>query len=150
VTAVPPSGPPGGSADNPPNSPLLEISNVMVHVYKDSFGRGPTKARARFSGPDTLIVLLEDTMTVAERKLVAMGEYARVREHRMFLQLAFEDLKRSEVERILSRRTVAWICGIDPRRDIAAEIFTLEPSSDGSAATQAMADTDIVDPEASQ
>jgi uncharacterized protein YbcI len=99
----------------------------MVHVYKDAFGRGPTKARARFCGPDTLMVLLEDTMTVAERKLVALGEYARVREHRLFLQLAFEELKRSEVERILARRTVAWICGIDPRRDVAAEIFTLEP-----------------------
>lgn len=146
VTAVPSSGPLGGSGDIPGNSPLLEISNVMVHVYKDSFGRGPTKARARFSGPDTLIVLLEDTMTVAERKLVALGEYARVREHRLFLQLAFEDLKRSEVERILSRRTVAWICGIDPRRDIAAEIFTLEPSADESAPIAA---EDTVDPEPS-
>lgn len=114
-------------------SPLLEISNVMVRLYKDAFGRGPTKARTRFSGQDTLVVLLEDTMTVAERRLVGLGEYARVREQRLFLQLAFEDLKRTEVERILARRTVALVCGIDPHRDVAAEVFTLEPSHDLTA-----------------
>jgi len=83
----------------PAPSPLLEIANVMVHLYKDAFGRGPTKARAHFSGSDTLVVLLEDMMTVAERRLVALGEDARVREQRLFLQLALEDQKRSEAAR---------------------------------------------------
>ncbi len=72
--------------------------------------------------------LLEDTLTVAERRLVALGEHERVREHRLFLQLTVEDLKRAEVERILSRRTIAAICGIDPSRDVAAELFTLAPA----------------------
>jgi uncharacterized protein YbcI len=124
---------PGGPDPDPdvelqaPSRPLLEIANAMVHFYKEAFGRGPTRARARLCGPDTLVVLLENAMTVTERNLVALGEYARVREHRLVLQLAFEDAKRSEVERILVRRTVAWVCGMDPRRDLAAEIFTLEP-----------------------
>jgi uncharacterized protein YbcI len=120
------------AGDQAPNgySPLLEISNLMVRLYKEAFGRGPTKARARLAGADTLVVLLEDTMTVAERRLVALGEYARVREHRLFLQLAIEDRKRAEVERVLGRRTVASICGIDPQRDLAAEVFTLTPDGD--------------------
>lgn len=109
-------------------TPLLDISNSMVRLYKETFGRGPTKARAHFSGPDTLTVLLENTLTVAERRLVAMGEHERVRTHRLFLQQAFEDLKRAEVERILSRRTIASICGIDPSHDVAAEVFTLAPA----------------------
>ena len=110
-------------------SPLLEIANVMVHLYKDAFGRGPTKARALFSGSDMLVVLLEDMMTVAERRLVALGEHGRAREHRLFLQLALEDVKRSEVERILRRRVLACISGTDPGRDLAAEVFVLEPGS---------------------
>ena len=109
-------------------SPLLDISNAMVRIYKETFGRGPTKARAHFSGPDTLTVLLEDTLTVAERRLVALGEFERVRAQRLFLQLTVEDVKRAEVERILSRRTIAAICGIDPSRDVAAEVFTLGPA----------------------
>ena len=118
--------PSGESSDT--SGPLVEIANAIVHVYKDAFGRGPTKARARFAGPDTLVVLLEDIMTVAERNLLELGEVAQLRQQRLFLQLAIEDRKRVEVEKILERRTVASICGVDPTRDLAVEIFTLEPS----------------------
>ena len=45
---------PSGEQAPPAASPLLEIANVMVHLYKDAFGRGPSKARAQFSGSDTL------------------------------------------------------------------------------------------------
>lgn len=116
----------------PTASPLLEIANVMVHLYKDTFGRGPTKARAQLSGSDTLVVLLEDMMTINERQLVALGEHARVREQRLFLQLALDDKKRSEVERILKRRPLASVSGTDPERDLAAEIFLLEPHPVGN------------------
>jgi uncharacterized protein YbcI len=109
---------------------LAEIANAIVRLYKEVLGRGPTKARAQFLGPDVLLVLLEDSLTVVERNLVALGEVARVREQRIFLEAGFEERKRSEVERILGRRTVGAISGVDPRRDIAVELFTLEPGSD--------------------
>lgn len=119
---------PAGGESAAPGAPLVDIANAIVRVYKDAFGRGPTKARARFAGPDVLVVLLEDIMTVVERNLIERGEVARVHEQRLFLQLALEDRKRSEVERLLERRTITSICGVDPGRDIAAELFTLEPS----------------------
>lgn len=105
---------------------LLQISNAMVRIYKDGFGRGPTKARAQLCGPDTLVVMLEDSMTVVERNLVAMGEQKRVREARLFLLDALEDQFRACVERILGRRTVAFVSGIDTGRDVSIELFTLE------------------------
>lgn len=110
----------------PVPSPLLEVANAIVHLYKETFGRGPTKARALFSGSDTVVVLLEDMLTVPERQLVALGEHGRVREQRLFLQVALEDLKRSSVERVLRRRVLASVSGADPGRDIAAEVFVLE------------------------
>jgi len=108
------------------SGPLADVANSIVHLYKDAFGRGPTKARARFAGTDLLVVVLEDIMTVAERNLLELGEVARLHEQRLFVQLAIEDRKRSEVERILERSTVAAICGVDPIRDLAVEMFTLE------------------------
>jgi uncharacterized protein YbcI len=111
----------------PVSNPVLEIANVIVHLYKDTFGRGPTKSRALFSGPDTLVVLLEDVLTTAERQLLALGEDARVREQRLFLQLALEDSKRAEVERILTRRVLSCVSGTDPEHDLAAELFVLAP-----------------------
>lgn len=114
----------------PAIGPLVEIANAIVHLYKDAFGRGPTKARAFFSGSDVLVVMLQDSLTLHERNLLALGEYARVREQRTLLGLSFEDQKRSEIERILRRRIAASIFGFDPRSDLAAEIFTLEPSAE--------------------
>jgi uncharacterized protein YbcI len=115
-------------------SPMLEISNAMVRLYKEAFGRGPIKARAQFAGSDTLVVTLESSLTVAERNLVAMGEHQRLREARLFFQYALEDQFRAIVERALGRRTVAFVSGIDTGRDVAMEIFTLEPVSDEDAA----------------
>jgi uncharacterized protein YbcI len=118
-------------------SALLQISNAMVRLYKEAFGRGPTKARAQFAGPDTLVVLLQDSMTVAERNLAAMDEHSRIRSARMFFQHALEDEFRAAVEQILGRRTIAFVSGIDSRRDLSVEVFTLEPrpvDSDGRPA----------------
>src|SRR4051794_6549598 len=36
------------------NSLLMEVSNTMVRIYKDQFGRGPTRARSNRAGPDAL------------------------------------------------------------------------------------------------
>lgn len=112
------------------NSPLLEISNATVRVYKAAFGRGPTHARARFAGPDTLVVLLQDTLTVSERSLVALGEHERLRANRLVLHQAVENEIRSIVERILQRPALSLISGLDPQRDVAAEVVLLAPPLD--------------------
>jgi len=122
-----------GTAAIADKSPMLEISNAMVRLYKEAFGRGPTKARAQFAGQDTLVVILESSLTVAERNLVAMGEHQRLREARLFFQYALEDQFRSIVEQALGRRTLAFISGIDTERDVAVEVFMLEPVADGES-----------------
>lgn len=111
----------------PAPSPLLEIANTLVHLYKAAFGRGPTKARAHLAGPDTLVVVLQDMMTITERQLVSLGEEARVREQRLLLQLRLKDEMCSQVERILRRRALACVSGTDPSGDLAVELFLLEP-----------------------
>jgi uncharacterized protein YbcI len=114
-------------------SPLLEVSNAMVRLYKEAFGRGPTKARAQFVGPDTLLVTLESSLSVAERNLAAMGEHQRLREARLFLAYALEDQFRAIVEQALGRKTLAFVTGIDTSRDVTVKLFTLEPADEPSA-----------------
>ncbi len=111
---------------------MLEISNAMVRVYKEAFGRGPTKARAQFAGPDTLVVILEASLTVAERNLATLGEHQRLREARLIFHHALEDQFRAIVEQALGRRTMAFVSGIDTNRDVAIEVFTLEPAGDAA------------------
>ena len=109
------------------SSPLLEISNATVRLYKTAFGRGPTHARTRFAGTDTVVVLLQDTMTISERRLADLGEHDRLREQRLVLHQVLEPEIRAVVERVLHRPTLALISGIDIQRDLAAEVITLAP-----------------------
>src|SRR3954465_10152917 len=66
----------------------MEISNAMVRLYKQQFGRGPTAAQTHWCGPDAVMCILEDTLTPAERNPVKMGEHQRLRDTRMFFQYA--------------------------------------------------------------
>lgn len=109
-------------------NPLLAISNAMVHLYKTAFGRGPTFARARFAGADVLVVVLQETMTQSERRLVSLGQHERLREHRLLLHDTVEDEMRSAVEAVLGRPTLALVSGVDTHRDVAVETFLLGPA----------------------
>jgi uncharacterized protein YbcI len=108
-----------------PTSRLAELSKEMVRLYKEQFGRGPTKARTNYAGPDTVICTLEDTFTPAERRLAEMGEHQRLRDTRLYFQHASENEFREAAERILQRRVRAFISGVDTERDLSSEIFYL-------------------------
>lgn len=122
---------PMGSFENSEwrTNPLQEISHEMVQIYKDQFGRGPTKVSTRYAGPDTLVCLLEHTLTPAERNLQSMGEHQRLRDIRLFFQYAEKARFTEPVERLTGRRVRAFISGIDTNADVATEMFVLEPQS---------------------
>ena len=108
------------------------ISNEMVRLYKDQFGRGPTKARTSWCGDDVVTCVLEDTLTPAERNLVQMGEHQRVRDMRMFFQYATVREFCGPVERLTGRRVRSFISGIDTEVEwLSIETFVLHP--EGSA-----------------
>ncbi len=129
---------PMGSFENSEwrTNPLQEISHEMVQIYKDQFGRGPTKVSTRYAGPDTVVCLLEHTLTPAERNLQAMGEHQRLRDIRLFFQYAEKSRFVAPVERLTGRRVRAFISGIDTNADIATEMFVLEPQSHASSSDE--------------
>jgi uncharacterized protein YbcI len=111
------------------HSPLARVAGEMVHLYKSHFGRGPTQARASWCGDDVLTVVLEDTLTCAERNLVLLGEHERLREMRMFFQYATVREFCAPVERITGRRVRSFISGIDTHAGgLAVETFVLHPA----------------------
>ncbi len=115
-------------SSDPRTSVLAEISREMVRLYKEQFGRGPTKARTDFAGADTVICTLEDTFTPAERRLAEMGEHQRLRDTRLYFQHATNEQFCAAVEQALGRKVRAFISGVDTHEDVSAEIFYLEPA----------------------
>jgi uncharacterized protein YbcI len=117
----------GGGETQARGAMLAEISNEMVGLYKTLFGRGPTRARTNWAGPDTLLCTLEDSLTPAEKSLVELGESQRLRDVRLFFQYATEDRFRDVIERLTGREVRGFISGMDVGKDIAAELFYLAP-----------------------
>ncbi len=109
-------------------SVLQDLANEMVRLYKEQFGRGPTRSSAHWGGPDLLVVVLEDTFSPAERHLAAMGHHERLRESRIFYQYAIVPEFCEPVERLTGRRVRAFISGVDTQAGgVAVETFLLHP-----------------------
>jgi uncharacterized protein YbcI len=109
-------------------SVVAAISDEMVRLYKEQFGRGPDRVRTYWCSDDVLITVLEDTFTPAERNLAVLGEHQRLRDTRTFFQYATVREFCEPVERLTGRTVKAFISGIDTQVDgLAIETFILHP-----------------------
>jgi uncharacterized protein YbcI len=112
------------------------ISNSIRQLVAEYTGRGPTRARTSIRD-NLVVVLLQDTLTKGERRLVAKGRDVRVLDYRAEFQAAMREDAIASVEKLTGRKVLAFMSAnhIDP--DIAAELFVLQPdgetpASDGS------------------
>jgi uncharacterized protein YbcI len=113
------------------------IANLVVRITSEYTGRGPTQARAYEAG-DVITVILQDTLTKGERRLVAAGRIELVLTTRKAFQSTMRADMTEGIEDITGRRVVAFMSDnhLDP--DMAAEIFVLAPKlADPGEAPQA-------------
>ena len=99
-----------------------DISTAVVHVFSDHTGRGPTRARTTVDG-GTVVVILQDCMTKAERSLVEAGKDADV----LHLRRTFQETMRVDliaaVERVTGSSVQVFMSANHIAPDTAAEIF---------------------------
>jgi uncharacterized protein YbcI len=109
-----------------PTGELLEaISNLVVRIYADHVGRGPTKARA-YADRDIIVCVMEDTMTKAERTLVASGRGAAVMQVRDALQETMREELVSGIEALTGRRVIAQNGSATLEPDVKSDLFILD------------------------
>jgi uncharacterized protein YbcI len=109
------------------NGPAAMISTSAVQLLHEYTGRGPTKAKTLIN-ENVVTLLLADTLTKGERKLVESGHSDRVIKLRHDYQLVMREDLVALVERQLDRKVIAFMSQnhIDP--DLAVEVFVLEPA----------------------
>ena len=117
------------------------ISNSVVHQLSEYTGRGPTKART-YLYDDLVSVVVQDTLTKAERRLVTDGRADVV----LTTRKAYQDTMRTDlvaaVESLTGRHVLAFFSDNHIEPDMALESFLLAPrmDQDGSAAQAIPAD----------
>jgi uncharacterized protein YbcI len=114
-------------------SVLMAVSNAMVKLHKEQFGRGPTQARTNFAGPDALLCVLEDVLLPAELKMIGLGESSRVRDSRVSFQAATAEDFIGAVEEIVGRKVRAFASGVDVEKNVVFENFVFEPQREDGA-----------------
>jgi uncharacterized protein YbcI len=116
------------SSDRPTDGRLnAAIANEIGRIVADFTGRGPTKSRA-FVHQDVVVCLFADSMTKAERNLVAAGKDDVVRQVRDSAQRTMETELVGAVERLTERTVTSFMSGTATQGDASSEVFVLEPA----------------------
>jgi uncharacterized protein YbcI len=111
---------------------LLEVSNAIVRLYKDCYGKGPTKARTVYQG-DLVVCLLRGGFTTAERTLFEHGRSELVLHQRGEFQAAMRDRFTALVESIVGRKVIGFMSGSQLDPEMSVEVFVLEPVAEAAA-----------------
>jgi uncharacterized protein YbcI len=106
----------------------LDISNAIVAIQKELYGRGPTKAQTHI-GDDLVVVVLQGGYSRAENTLVAAGRDDAVNESRLAMQDTLEEPSVTVVQRLTGRAVRSFMSANDPEQEYQVEVFVLEPES---------------------
>jgi uncharacterized protein YbcI len=116
----------GASGDDRSSSLRVALSNAMVGMKKEFYGRGPERAKT-FINDEYVFVVMEGGLTRNEETLLAAGEERLVRQYRLRFQEVMGATTKSAIEELTGRTVLTYHSQIlfDPTRTI--EIFVLDP-----------------------
>jgi uncharacterized protein YbcI len=101
------------------------ISNAVVGLKKDFYGKGPTKAKT-FLNDNYVFCVMEGGLTRNEETLIERGHEDLVRNYRLRFQEAMEDSTVEAIQRITRRRVIGYHSQIVFNPERAFEIFVLD------------------------
>ena len=114
---------------------LSEITNQIVALMREHYGRGPIKAKTYVL--DNLIVcVLGNGFTAIERTLMAGGEPDRVLELRRNFQRMMKVRYSEMIERLTGRKVLAFLSQAHVEPDLTVEMFLLDGAAPGFGALE--------------
>jgi uncharacterized protein YbcI len=113
-------------AENAHGEALAEITNGIVRLFSNYYGRGPTRAKSYLLDDTYVVTVLRDTLTTVERTLAETGHGDQVRSVRLTFQEAMAKEFIGVVEAALGRRVAAYHSQLLIDADLGFELFVLE------------------------
>jgi uncharacterized protein YbcI len=109
-----------------------QVSNAMVGLKKDFYGKGPTKAKT-FLNDNYVFCVMEGGLTRNEQTLIERGHEDLVRTYRLRFQEAMEGPTVEAIQRITGRSVIGYHSQIVFNPERAFEIFVLDRPVEESA-----------------
>jgi uncharacterized protein YbcI len=106
---------------------LTAISDGLVALLKEFYGRGPTRVKSYYQD-DLVVCLLRGGFSRVEQTLLDGGRGSAVIEQRM----EFQDLMRQRFEEVVTgatgREVIGFMSGNQQDPDLMCEVFILAPT----------------------
>jgi uncharacterized protein YbcI len=106
---------------------LTAISDGLVALIKDYYGKGPTQAKTYYQD-DLVLCLLRGGFTRVEETLQQGGRGEAV----LLQRMAFQEIMRERFEAVVQdatgRRVVGFMSGNQQQPDMMCEVFILAPT----------------------
>ena len=103
---------------------LTAISDGMVALLKEFYGRGPTRTKTYFED-DLVVCLLRGGFSRVEQTLLDGGRSSSVIQQRMDFQDLMRDRFEAVIEAATGRRVIGFMSGNQQDPDIMCEVFIL-------------------------
>ena len=100
------------------------ISNEIVRLQAEYYGKGPTRAKTYIS-EDLVVVVLEESFTRAEKTLAQRGERDAIEHIRRRFQQQMADEFTSVVEQATGRKVRVFLSETNIDQDVSVETFLL-------------------------
>jgi uncharacterized protein YbcI len=105
---------------------LQAVSNGLVHLMSESYGRGPTRAKTYVLDNTYVCCVMHEMFTTAEQTLIAAGQQDLVRAVRIAYQTALADQFKGVVADALGRNVLTYQSQIVFDPPTSFEFFILE------------------------
>jgi uncharacterized protein YbcI len=121
------SPPDGQSTPRTRGEVLTAISDGIVALLKEFYGRGPTRTKSYYED-DLVVCLLRGGFTRVEQTLLEGGRGPAVIQQRMEFQELMRERFVAVIERATGRRVIGFMSGNQQHPDIMCEVFILAPT----------------------
>jgi len=106
---------------------LTAISNGMVALLKEFYGRGPTRTKSYYED-DLVVCLLRGGFSRVEETLLDGGRGDAVIQQRMEFQEVMRERFASVIEEATGRHVIGFMSGNQQAPDMICEVFVLTPT----------------------
>lgn len=106
---------------------LTAISDGLVALLKEFYGRGPTQAKSYYQD-DLVVCILRGGYTQVEQTLRDGGRGSAVIEQRMQFQELMRERFEAVIEKATGREVIGFMSGNQQEPDLMCEVFVLAPT----------------------
>jgi uncharacterized protein YbcI len=114
---------------------LSAISNRVVGILREHYGRGPMKAKT-YALDDLIVCVLRNGFTAMEQTIVDSGDPEKVVALRHDFQRMMGQRYKAMIEELTQRKVTAFLSQAHLDPDITLEVFIIDRPLDGFGAAE--------------